>query len=55
MTLWTIVLLGSGVSFVAMLIFISGGALRELRMTLDELREDTRESAEHPEILEEAI
>jgi len=54
MTLWTVLLVGSTLAFGGMLLVVGGGAIRELRQMLDELREDARESAEHPEILDEA-
>lgn len=54
MTLWTILLAISVVSFVGLLLVVGSGAIGELRQMLDELREDTRESAEHPEMLDEA-
>jgi len=54
MILWTTVLVSSVVGFVGMLWLIGFGAIGELRQMLEELRADTRESAEHPEILDEA-
>ncbi len=55
MTLWTGLLVFSMIGFLVLLITVSAGAVRELRQMLDELREDTRESAEHPEMLDEAV
>jgi len=54
MILWTMVLAGSVAGFVGMLWLIGFGAIGELRQMLEELRADTREAAEHPEILDEA-
>lgn len=54
MTLWTILLAVSVVSFVGLLLVVGSGAVGELRQTLEELRKETRESAEHPEMLDEA-
>lgn len=55
MTVWTILLIFSGVTFVGLLVIVGGGAIRELRQSLDELREDARQAAEHPETLDQAI
>ena len=54
MMLWTAVLAGGVIGFVGLLLIVSVGAVKELRQMLDELREDTREAAEHPEVLDEA-
>lgn len=54
MTSWTVLLAVGTVSFAGLLVLVSLGAIRELRQSLVELREDTRQSAEHPEILDEA-
>ena len=54
MILWTTVLLGGAAGFSGLLVVVGFGAIGELRKMLDELREDTREAAEHPEILDEA-
>ena len=40
MTLWKIVISAAIVGFLGLLVFITGGAIRELRMTLDELKSD---------------
>ena len=55
MMLWTSLLAASCLSFLGMLILVGGGAVRELRESLAELRDDTRDAAEHPETLDEAI
>jgi len=55
MTFWTALLSVAAVSFTGLLFLVGRGAVRELRQSLQELREDTRESAEHPEILDEAV
>ena len=54
MILWTTVLLGGVVGFSGLLVVVGFGAIGELRQMLDELREDKRKAAEHPEILDEA-
>jgi len=54
LTFWLIILGTSIGSFVLMMILIGSGAIKELKMTLEELREDTEESKTHPEILDEA-
>jgi len=38
MTVWKIVIGTAIFGFLGLLVFISGGAIRELRMTLDELK-----------------
>ncbi len=55
MTLWIIVLVSAVVGFVVLLLVVGGGAIKELKQTLDELRQDTDAAAEHPESLDEAI
>lgn len=55
MTLWTIVFVTAVVGFVLLLLLVSVGAIRELRQTLNELREDAAAAAENPETLDEAI
>jgi hypothetical protein len=55
MILWGSILVISGIGFLVLLVVVSKGAIQELKLTLDELRADTQESAEHPEILDEAI
>lgn len=54
MILWATVLVGSVAGFVGLLLLVGFGAIGELRQMLEELRADTREAAEHPEILDEA-
>jgi len=54
LTFWLIILVVSIGSFVLMMILIGSGAIKELKLTLEELREDTEESRAHPEILDEA-
>jgi len=55
MTLWTILLVVSCGTFLGMMVLVGRGAVRELRETLSELKEDTREAREHPEILDQEI
>ena len=55
MTVWTVLLVGSFTAFVGMLVIVGKGAVKELWQTLDDLRKDTQEAAEHPEILDEEI
>ena len=54
MILWTAVLASGVIGFTGLLLVVGCGAVGELRQMLDELREDTREAAEHPEVLDEA-
>ena len=54
MTLWTLLLVASIVSFLGLLLAVGAGVIGELKQSLAELREDTRQSTEHPEILDEA-
>lgn len=54
MVLWSGLLAAAVLGFLGLLLIVGVGAVRELRQTLDELREDTREAAEHPELLDEA-
>ncbi len=52
MALWSVMLVGSVATFAGMLLVVGMGAWGELGESLAELREDTRNSAEHPEILD---
>ncbi|MCA9041014.1 MAG: hypothetical protein KDA65_11750 [Planctomycetaceae bacterium] len=52
---WLVVLFISLTTFLLMMIIIGGGAIKELKLTFDDLRADTEEAAEHPEELEREI
>jgi hypothetical protein len=52
MTFWTILLIGSCATFAGMLVLVGMGALGELRQTLDDLRRDTLEASQNPELLD---
>ncbi|MFH1302459.1 MAG: hypothetical protein ABIK07_15465 [Planctomycetota bacterium] len=51
MTIWTILLLTSGLAFLVVLIYVSYGVKAELRETLNDLKADVEESRNHEEIL----
>lgn len=53
LTFWLIILGLSIGSFVLMMLLIGAGAIKELKLTLEELREDREEADAHPEILDE--
>ena len=53
MTLWTTLLIVSVATFCLLLLIVGAGAPGELRESLSELRQDTQQSLEHPEILDE--
>lgn len=55
MTIWIVTLAVSVFGFALLLLMVGSGAIRELKETLQELREDGREADEHPESLDEAI
>ena len=55
LNIWLIVLGVSLVSFLLMMIVIGGGAVKELKMTFDDLRADTAEATAHPEELDKEI
>lgn len=55
MVLWTGLLGVSFLAFLFLLVIVGFGAIGELREMLLELREDTAESAAHPETLDEAV
>ncbi len=55
MYVWITVLALSTLSFLGLVLIAGTGAIFELRLTLRELREDARESSEHPEILDQTI
>lgn len=55
MILWCGVL-GFGIlGFLTLILVVSVGAISELKLTLEDLRADAQESAEHPETLDEAV
>ena len=45
MTLWTILLVAGGLGMVGLLLLVTVGAIRELKESLSELREDVAEAA----------
>lgn len=55
MTLWTVLLIGAIAGFAGLLLSVGGGAIRELKETLNELRRDTQEADAHPEELDRAV
>lgn len=55
MTLWIVMLVGSVATFAGLLVYVGTGAWRELSESLAELRKDTRDAAEHPEVLDREI
>ena len=55
MTIWIVTLAVGVFGFALLLLMVSSGAIRELKETLQELREDRREADEHPKSLDEAI
>ena len=55
MALWIVMLVGSVATFAVMLLLVASGAPRELAESLAELRADTRDAAEHPEILDREV
>jgi len=52
MTLWTVLLVFGGIGFIVMLVVVTAGAFGELKEALSELRQDTQESAAHPDRLD---
>ncbi|QDT88562.1 hypothetical protein [Gimesia algae] len=55
MTIWTLLLLISGVAFLVVLVFVSVGVKAELRDTLNDLKADVNESQAHEEILDRPV
>ncbi|QDT76771.1 hypothetical protein GmarT_01850 [Gimesia maris] len=55
MTIWTLLLLISGVAFLVVLTFVSFGVKAELRDTLNDLKADVNESQAHEEILDRPV
>ncbi|QDV48171.1 hypothetical protein [Gimesia fumaroli] len=55
MTIWTILLLTSGLAFLVVLIYVSFGVKTELHETLNDLKADVDESRAHEEILDRPI
>ncbi|WP_339730886.1 hypothetical protein [uncultured Gimesia sp.] len=55
MTIWTILLLTSGLAFLVVLVYVSFGVKAELRDTLNDLKADVDESRAHEEILDRPI
>ncbi|MEZ6048882.1 MAG: hypothetical protein R3C11_25540 [Planctomycetaceae bacterium] len=55
LNIWLIVLATSLISFLLMMILIGGGAIKELKLTFDDLRADTDEATAHPEELDKEI
>ncbi|QDT40139.1 hypothetical protein Pan241w_01920 [Gimesia alba] len=55
MTIWTILLLTSGLAFLVVLVYVSFGVKTELQETLNDLKADVDESRAHEEILDRPI
>ncbi|WP_417380065.1 hypothetical protein [Gimesia sp.] len=55
MTIWTLLLLISGVAFLVVLAYVSYGVKAELRDTLNDLKADVKESQAHEEILDRPV
>ncbi|GEM_PF-1138457 len=55
MTIWTLLLLTSGLAFLVVLVYVSYGVKAELRETLNDLKADVDESRAHEEILDRPI
>ncbi len=55
MTIWILLLLISGLAFLAVLAFVSFGVKAELRDTLNDLKADVNESEAHQEILDRPV
>lgn len=55
MTIWTILLLTSGLAFLVVLVYVSFGVKAELHETLNDLKADVDESRAHEEILDRPI
>ena len=55
MTIWTILLLTSGLAFLVVLVYVSFGVKAELVETLNDLKADVDESRAHEEILDRPI
>lgn len=55
MTIWTLLLLTSGLAFLVVLVYVSIGVKAELHETLNDLKADVDESRAHEEILDRPI
>lgn len=55
MTIWTILLITSGLAFLVVLAYVAYGVKSELIETLDDLKADVNESQAHEEILDQPI
>lgn len=55
MSIWTLLLLISGLAFLVVLVYVVSGVKAELKETLDDLRMDVNESQAHEEILDQPI
>ncbi|MEQ8852404.1 hypothetical protein [Gimesia sp.] len=55
MSIWTALLLTSGLAFLVVLVYVVSGVKAELKATLDDLRADVNESQAHEEILDRPI
>lgn len=55
MTIWTVLLLISGLAFLVVLVYVSFGVKAELKETLDDLKADVTETEAHEEILDRPI
>lgn len=52
MTIWTILLITSGLAFLVVLAYVAFGVKTELIETLNDLKDDVDESQAHEEILD---
>lgn len=55
MTIWTILLLTSGLAFLVVLVYVLFGVKAELHETLNDLKADVDESRAHEDILDRPI
>ncbi|MCH9653494.1 MAG: hypothetical protein K0U86_11270 [Planctomycetes bacterium] len=55
MTIWTIMLIASGLAFLVVLAYVAFGVKAELIETLNDLKADVDESVAHEEILDQPI
>ncbi|WP_298866811.1 hypothetical protein [uncultured Gimesia sp.] len=55
MTIWTILLITSGLAFLVLLGYVVYGVKAELIETLDDLKADVDESVAHEEILDQPM
>ncbi len=55
MTIWTVLLITSGVAFLVVLAYVAFGVKAELIETLNDLKMDVDESLAHEEILDKPV